>query len=100
MLFIGPLWFIRAGSKFGVHFFESADCIASIVDFVAGVLCLEYYALGVVRCDGRELRYLFTGSLVCFRRFGVAAAKVYAPARVGRVAAEGTVVLAEQRVSV
>lgn len=25
---------MRAGSRFGVHFFESADCIDSIVDAV------------------------------------------------------------------
>jgi hypothetical protein len=28
---MGPLWFMRAGSRFGVHFFESAFCIESIV---------------------------------------------------------------------
>lgn len=53
MLFIAPLWFMRAGSRFGVHFFESAVWIESMVDVVEGCFAVfEDCTLGVVRCDG------------------------------------------------
>jgi hypothetical protein len=31
VLLMGPLWLMRAGRRFGVHFFVSVDCIESMV---------------------------------------------------------------------
>lgn len=49
---MGPLWFMRAGSRFGVHFFESAVCIESIVDVVYGCSAVfEDCTFGVAKCE-------------------------------------------------
>lgn len=41
VLAIGPLWFMRAGSRFGVAFFESVECIDSIVRGVC--FCVRFW---------------------------------------------------------
>lgn len=43
---------MRAGSRFGVNFFESAVCIESIVDVVYGCSAVfEDCTFGVAKCE-------------------------------------------------
>ena len=52
VLLIGPLWFMRAGRRFGVHFFVSVDWIESmamVCVFARYTLCTWLALVGVVR---------------------------------------------------